>query len=216
MKIEIWSDVVCPWCYVGKRNFDAALAQFEHRDEVEVVWRSYELDPNAPLERTGNYAARLAKKYGVSEGEAKAMIARIVSAGAKAGVELRFDALRGGNTFHAHRLLHAAKAVGLQHELEERLFAATFTEGEPIGDREALVKAAMAVGIDEPLARGVLDSGTYGQDVRDDEVEAAELGVRGVPFFAFDRRYAVGGAQPPEVLLEVIQQAWTERESAPL
>ncbi|HEX7168546.1 MAG TPA: DsbA family protein, partial [Acidimicrobiales bacterium] len=104
---------------------------------------------------------------------------------------------------------------GLQHELEERLFAATFTEGEPIGDREALVKAAVAVGIDESLARDVLDNGAYGQEVRDDEVEAAELGVRGVPFFAFDRRYAVGGAQPPDVLLEVLQQTWAERESAP-
>ena len=212
MRIEVWSDVVCPWCYVGKRNLDAALAAFDHRDGVEVVWRSYELDPDGPLERKGTYIGRLAKKYGVGEGEARAMTARMVSAGAAAGVELRFDGLRAGNTFHAHRLLHAAKAVGLQAELGERLFAATFTEGEPIGDRDALLKAAVAVGMDEAHAREVLDSGAHGQDVREDEVEAAELGVRGVPFFAFDRRHAVGGAQPPPVLLEVIEKAWAERE----
>jgi predicted DsbA family dithiol-disulfide isomerase len=210
MKIEIWSDVVCPWCFVGKRHLEQALERFAHRDEVEVVWKAYELDPNAPPERSGSYPERIARKYGISEGQARASIARIVNAGADAGIDFRFDDLRGGNTFDAHRLLHFAASSGAQDALKERLLLATFTEGHPIGDRETLVKLAADVGIPESDARRVLDGDEFGREVRDDEAEAMEIGVTGVPFFVFDRRVAVSGAQPPETLLHVLERAWSD------
>src|SRR5689334_14186556 len=197
MKIEIWSDVVCPWCYVGKRNLETALADFPHAGEVDVEWKSYELDPNGPRERPGKYADRIAKKYGTSVAEARARIARIVSVGAGAGIDFRFDDAQPGNTFDAHRLLHLAALLGVQNELKERLFAATFSEGQVISDRDTLVKLALDVGIPEADARRVLESREYADAVRNDEVEAMELGVRGVPFFVIDRRYGVSGAQPP-------------------
>src|SRR5256885_15748141 len=149
MKIEIWSDVVCPWCYVGKRHLEQALRQFEHSDEVEVEWKSYELDPTAPAVRPGTYVERISGKYGISVGEARARMARIVGVGADAGIDFRFDHSRPGNTFDAHRLLHLASSIGLQDEMKERMFAATFTEGHPIGDRESLLKLAVEVGIAE-------------------------------------------------------------------
>ena len=210
MKVEIWSDVVCPWCYIGKRHFERALERFVHRDEVEIEWKSFELDPSAPKEREGAYADRLAAKYGVSKGEAQAMIARVVNAGSSAGIDFRFDVSRPGNTFDAHRVLHLAKKHGLQHELEERLFAATFTEGAPVGDRDSLVDVAASVGLDPAEVRATLDDDLFADDVRADEREAAEIGVRGVPFFVFDRKYGVSGAQPPEAFAEVLQRVWRE------
>ena len=210
MKVEIWSDVVCPWCYVGKRNFEAALAAFAHGDDVEIEWKAYELDANAPREREGDYPTRLAAKYGVSKGEAQAMIARIISAGATAGVDMRFDISRPGNTFDAHRVLHLAKKRGVQNALAERLFAATFTEGRPIGDPSTLVGLAADVGLDADEVRDVLDSDQFATDVRAEEVEAGEIGVRGVPFYVFDRRYGVSGAQPPEVFRDVLERTWRE------
>jgi predicted DsbA family dithiol-disulfide isomerase len=210
MRIEIWSDVVCPWCYVGKRNLEQALREFDHEGDVEIEWKSYELDAGAPRERPGSYAERIATKYGMPVAEARARIAHIVSVGADAGIDFRFDDARPGNTFDAHRLLHHAATLGLQNELQERLFAATFTERHPIGDPETLVKLASDAGIDEADARRVLQSRDYADDVRADEVEAMEMGVRGVPFFVFDRRYGVSGAQPPSVLREVLDRTWHE------
>jgi predicted DsbA family dithiol-disulfide isomerase len=210
VRIEIWSDVVCPWCYVGKRHLEQALDRFAHRDAVEIVWRAYELDPHAPLERPGSYPERIARKYGISEAQARASIARIVNTGADAGIDFRFDDLRAGNTFDAHRLLHLAGSLGLQNELKERLLFATFTEGHPIGDRETLVKLAGDVGVAESDARRVLEHDDFGRDVRDEEAEAMEMGATGVPFFVFNRRFAVSGAQPPETLLHVLERAWSE------
>src|SRR3954466_6305511 len=142
MGIEIWSDVVCPWCYVGKRHLEQALDRFAHREAVEIVWRAYELDPNAPRERSGSYPERIARKYGISEAQAQASISRIVNAGADAGIDFRFDDLRGGTRFHPPLLLPLAAALGAQNELKERFLFATFTEGHPIGDRDTLVKLA--------------------------------------------------------------------------
>jgi len=210
MKVEIWSDVVCPWCYVGKRRFEAALARFEHRDEVEVVWRAFELDPSAPPEREGAYAERLATKYRVDATEARAMIDRMVSAGAVDGLELRFDRARPGNTFDAHRLLHLALDRGVQDTLKERLLAATFTEGAPIGEAGALAVLAADAGLDPDEVRTVLDSDAYAAEVRADERRAATLGISAVPFFVVDGAYGVSGAQPPDVLLGVLEQAWAE------
>ena len=215
MRVEIWSDVVCPWCYIGKRNFEAALARFEHCDDVEVVWRSFELDPSAPAERTGDYATRLAAKYGVPVAEAQDMIDSMTRAAAGAGLDFRFDRARPGNTFDAHRLLHLAGEQGaaVQHALKERLLAATFTEGWPIGDRETLIRLAVDAGLDRGAVTGVLDSDAYAADVRADERQAAAFGITAVPFFVLDQTFGVPGAQPPDVLLGTLQQAWEKGRS---
>ena len=211
MRVEIWSDVVCPWCYVGKRRFEAALAQFPHADEVEVVWRSFELDPGAPTERTGDYVTHLAQKYGRSRADAQGMLDSMTATAAEAGLDFRFDRARPGNTFDAHRVLHLAADRGVQGALKERLLRATFTEGEPIADRDALVRLATEVGLDPDEVREVLATDRYAEAVRADEAQAAAFGIRGVPFFVVDRTYGVSGAQPSDALLQVLEQAWSER-----
>ena len=216
MKVEIWSDVVCPWCYVGKRRFQQALGAFPHRDAVEVVWRSFELDPDAPAQRQGPYGQHLAAKYGVEIDQAQQMMDGMTATAAADGLEMRFDRARGGNTFDAHRLLHLAAADGLQDVLQERLMCATFTEGAPIGDRDVLVRLAAEAGVDAERARTVLSEGTYGDAVRADEEQARQFRISGVPFFAIDGTYGVAGAQPVDVLREALEQAWAERgDTAP-
>ena len=215
MKVEIWSDVVCPWCYVGKRRFEQALAAFPHRDAVEVVWRSFELDPGAPAERSGPYAQHLAGKYGVDVGQGQQMIDGMTATAAADGLELRFDRARGGSTFAAHQLIHLAAEGGLQEAVQERLMRATFTEGEPIGDARALVRLVAEVGVDPERARAVLADGTYAGAVRADEEQARRLRITGVPFFVVDRTYGVSGAQPADVLLQVLEQAWAEQQPVP-
>jgi predicted DsbA family dithiol-disulfide isomerase len=213
--VEIWSDVVCPWCYVGKRNFEAALAGFEHRDEVEVTWRSFELDPSAPTEREGDYVTHLAKKYGMGRGQAQNMIDSMKEKGAGVGLVLDFGRARPGNTVDAHRLLHLAREKGLQGALKERLLGATFSEGEPIGDRAALVRLAEEVGLAADETSAVLDSDAYATDVRADEEMAMDLGISAVPFFVIDRTFGIPGAQPPDVILRALERAW-EKASTPL
>ena len=208
MKIEVWSDVVCPWCYVGSRNLAEALRSFSHADQVDVEWRSYELDPRAPPERSGTYVERLARKYGVPAGQARARLSRIIQVGADAGIDFRFDEARLGNTFDAHRLIHLARSHGRQDELKDRLFAAAFTEGRPIGDHETLVELALEVGVPEADARRVLSTDGYADDVRADEADAVEVGVDGVPFFLIDRRFMIPGAQTPETVLAILERAW--------
>jgi predicted DsbA family dithiol-disulfide isomerase len=209
VQVEIWSDVVCPWCAIGKRRFEAALARFEHRADVEVRYRSFELDPTTPREYAGNATQRLADKYGVSLDQARAMEQRVVDAAAADGLDFRFDLARPGNTVDAHRLLHLAADRGRQAELKERLLLAYFTEGRPVGDRDTLAGLAAEAGLDPAEARGVLDSDAYLADVRDDQVTARALGITGVPFFVLDRAYGVSGAQPVEVLLDALRQAWS-------
>ncbi|MCU1280988.1 MAG: oxidoreductase [bacterium] len=215
LAIDIWSDIVCPWCFVGKRRLEAALARFDHRDAVDVRWRSFELDPSAPrsYEGQGSYAERLSRKYGTDVAEAQRMIDRMTKTGAAEGAVLDFTRARGGNTFDAHRLLHFAAALGRQDALEERLFRACFSEGEPIADRDVLVRLAADVGLDAEQARGVLDGDAYEADVRADQAQAAELGIRGVPFFVLDGRYGVSGAQPADALLQMLERVWSDVES---
>jgi predicted DsbA family dithiol-disulfide isomerase len=210
VKVEIWSDVVCPWCYIGKRRFESALADFEHGAEVEVAWRSFELDPAAPALREGSYARRLGLKYGVSPGEAQAMIDRMTTTAAGVGLDFRLDLARPGNTFDAHRLLHLAADRDCQDRLKERLLVATFTDGEPIGDRRVLLRLCVEVGLDEDEVRTVLESDAYADDVRNDEAQATDLGISGVPFFVIDRTFAVSGAQPSEVMGNALERAWTK------
>jgi predicted DsbA family dithiol-disulfide isomerase len=215
MKVEIWSDVVCPWCYIGKRRFESALASFGHRADVELIWRSFELDPSAPAVRPESTAEHLAAKYGMSREQAAANQDRLVKLGVEDGLEYRFDISRSGNTFNAHRLLHLALERGLQDAAKERLMRAYFTEGEPIGDPATLVRLLAEVGVPEADAQAVLDSDQYADAVRADEAEARDLGISGVPFFVIDRRYGVSGAQPAAVLLQALDQAWAESHPTP-
>jgi predicted DsbA family dithiol-disulfide isomerase len=209
VQVEIWSDIVCPWCYVGKRRFEAALAAFEHRDEVTVTWRSFELDPQAPVTRAVDSATHLAQKYGMTREQAQTSQSKLADVAAADGIDMRFDLARGGNTFDAHRLVHLAEAHGLQDAMTERLMRAYFTEGEPIGDADALARLALDVGLPEDEVRDVLATDRYAAEVRDDERTAASLGIHAVPFIAVDRRIGAAGARPPEALGELMRQART-------
>jgi predicted DsbA family dithiol-disulfide isomerase len=212
LRIEIWSDIACPWCYIGKRHLEQALDKFAHKGDVAIVWRAFELDPAAPRVRdpSQSYAERLAKKYGTQLPEAQAMIDRMVDTAARDGLEFRFDRIRPGNTFDAHRLLHLAHEHGRQDALKERMLRAYLTEGQAIGDHDVLVTLAREVGLDEQAARDVLDGDRFASEVRRDEAMASELGIHGVPFFVLAQRLGVSGAQPAEVLLGALEQAWSE------
>lgn len=212
MRVEIWSDVVCPWCYIGKRRFEAALAQFEHAGDVEVTWRSFELDPNAPPVQTEPHAERLARKYGVSLQQVEAMDARLVGEAKKEGLDFRLAESQGGNTFDAHRLIHFAGESGRAGEMKERLMKAYFTEGVAIGERGELVRLAVEVGFDEADVKGMLSSDQFANEVRADEARARAFGISGVPFFAIDERYGVSGAQPTDVLLDALRQAYVNSQ----
>jgi predicted DsbA family dithiol-disulfide isomerase len=214
MQVEIWSDIACPWCYVGKRRFEAALAAFEHRDEVTVTWRSFELDPQAPVARSVDSATHLAQKYGMSREQAQTSQRRLADVAAVDGIDMRFDLSRGGNTFDAHRLMHLAEAHGVQDAMTERLMRAYFTEGEPIADADALTRLALEVGLPEDEVREVVAGTRYAAEVREDERTAMSLGIHAVPFIAVDRRIGAAGARPPEALGELLRQAWEGRLAA--
>lgn len=215
MKVEIWSDVVCPWCYIGKRRFEDALARFPHRDRVEVVWRSLELDPHAESVRAAgqgpDHAEVLASKYGMSRAQAEAAIGNVTRAAAAEGLDFHLDASLRSNTFDAHRVIHLAAARGVQGTVKERLMRAYFSEGEPVGDRDTLVRLAAEAGLDPADVEKVLDTDEHAEAVRADEAEARTLGITGVPFFVVDRTYGVSGAQPADQLLAVLERAWSER-----
>jgi predicted DsbA family dithiol-disulfide isomerase len=210
LTVEIWSDVVCPWCYIGKRRFEAALEAFEHRDEVTVMWRSFELDPAAPTSVEGTATERLAAKYGMSLERAEGLHKEMTERAAAEGLDFRFDLARGGNTFDAHRLIHLAATYGHQAAAKERLMRAYFTEGAAISDPETLIGLMAEVGVDADEARDVLVTDRFAEDVREDEQLAAQLGIQGVPFFVIDRRFGVSGAQPPEALVQALERAWEE------
>lgn len=210
LRVDIWSDIACPWCYVGKRRFEAALEQFEHGHAVKVVWRAFELDPSAPamLASEPSYAERLARKYRVSLSEAQMMIASMTEVAAKDGLAFRFDRIRPGNTFDAHRLLHFAHKQGKQDALKERLLAAYLCEGEAIGDKPTLARLAPEAGLDAAEVTRVLDGDEHAEAVRADEEEASTMRVSGVPFFMLAGLLGVSGAQETDTLALVLQQAW--------
>ncbi|WP_426454339.1 DsbA family oxidoreductase [Paenibacillus sp. S-38] len=210
MKVEIWSDFMCPFCYIGKRHFEAALEQFPHRERIEVVFRSFELDPHSERDVDHDVHEMLAIKYGMSRDQAIANNQRVGAAAKASGLTFNFDDMILTNTFDAHRLTHYAKEQGKGNELAERLFRAYFTESKHLGDHEVLASLAAEVGLDAAAAAAVLRSGEYAKHVRGDEQEASELGVRGVPFFVIDRKYAVSGAQPSSVFLDTLNKAWSE------
>ena len=210
MKVEIWSDIACPWCFIGKRRFARAMGSFSHRDDVEIVWRSFELDPSAPKQHGVPQAELLATKYGVSIEQARSMDANMTAEGRKEGLDMRFDRVQVGNTFDAHRLIHFANTHGRGAEMVERLFAAYFTDGAAIADTDVLVRLAVEVGLDADAARSMLKGTAFADAVRADEARAQGFGISAVPFFAIDERYGISGAQPPEVMLDALRQAWDE------
>jgi predicted DsbA family dithiol-disulfide isomerase len=213
MRVEIWSDIACPWCYVGKARFEKALDAFPHRDQVELVHRSFELDPGRAKGDIQPVLTMLTKKYGMSEAQAQAGEENLGTQAAAEGLPYRTRDRDHGNTFDMHRLLHLAKARGRQDELIGLFYKANFAEERTVfGDDERLVELAVAAGLDADDAREVLaDPAAYADDVRADEREAAELGANGVPFFVLDRTYGVSGAQPAEVFAQALAQAWGER-----
>jgi len=213
LTLDIWSDIACPWCWIGKRHIEAALADFAHAHEVQLRWRAFELDPGAPrlVPPEPPYVERLARKYGATRDEAQGMIDRMVAVAAEDGLDMRFDRIRPGNTFDAHRLLHLAWSSGHQDALKERLFRAYLHEGRAIGERDVLCEMALEVGMKEGSAEALLEGDAFAQEVRADEATAHSLGVSGVPFFVAAGRFGVSGAQPAAVLREVLERAWTEK-----
>ena len=207
MQVEIWSDIICPWCYIGKRRFESALADFAHRKEVQVIWRSFELDPDAPRQREGTLREYLAKKYRVSLEEAAAMNERVTSVAKEAGLEYRLADARPGNTFDAHRLLHFAASKQVGDRATERLMHAYFSESLPVGERAALARLAPEFGITENEAMSLLESDAYAGEVRADQARAAKFGITVVPFFVFNEKSGISGAQPVQVFAEALQRA---------
>jgi predicted DsbA family dithiol-disulfide isomerase len=208
MRVEIWSDIACPWCYIGKRRFEAALARFDRRDDVEVVWRSFELDPEAPAEPEGDLAEALARKYGSSVEQVHQRWESMTAMAAEDGLDMRFRDVRRGNTFDAHRLTHLAAAHGLGDATVERLFRAHHTEGRLLSDHMVLERLAAEAGLPGPEVAEALASDRFAAEVREDEATARGLGISAVPFFVIDRRFGLAGAQPPEVIGEGLRRAW--------
>jgi predicted DsbA family dithiol-disulfide isomerase len=207
MQVEIWSDVICPWCYIGKRRFEKALAQFAGREQVRVTWRSFELDPRAPRQYAGTLDQMLAGKYGVSPQQASAMNARVTGLAEAEGLQYRLSQARPGNTFDAHRLLHFAVSRGEGDRAMERIMRGYFSEGLPVGEREALARLAPDFGIAEGEALAMLEGDAWADAVRADEARAASLGINGVPFFVFDEQSGISGAQAVEVFAEALKEA---------
>ena len=214
IKIDVWSDIACPWCYIGKRNLEAGLAAASTDDDapvVEVVFHSYELAPDTPVDFDGGETDYLSHHKGIPAEEARQMLDRVTGVAAEAGLEYRFDKLKHTNTVKAHQLLHFAKAEGKQPELAERLMSAYFTEGRHLGRDDELVALAADAGLDSAAAREALESERFLDDVRADQAQAQAYGITGVPFFVIDGKYGVSGAQPADAFAQIARQVWNER-----
>jgi predicted DsbA family dithiol-disulfide isomerase len=213
MRIDIWSDIVCPWCYIGKRRFERALEVFEHREEVNIVHRSFQLDPTMPKGSVRNHRDVLMSKYGLSESQAGAAQARMVRTAAEEGLEFHLGGVTG-NTFDAHRLLHLARDRGIQDAVIERFYRAHFTEQRSIFDEASLEELAAEAGLNVDEARDVLRGEAYADAVAADLRDARGLGVTGVPYYLLDHCDAVSGAQPSELFTEALTKAWTDAHVA--
>ena len=216
MQVEIWSDVVCPWCYLGKRRFEAALDGFAHSEEIELRWKSFELDPGA-RSRTAeddnerdDYADRLARKYGTSRAGAQQMLDTMTAAAAAEGLDFHFEKAIRANTFNAHQVIHLAAEGRVQDAVKERLLRGYFSEGEAVGDPTVLARLAAEAGLDADEVRQALADQRYAGAVRADQAEAARLGISAVPFLVVDRRYGIAGAQPADEILQVLQRSWAQ------
>ena len=214
MKVEIWSDIVCPFCYIGKRKFEKAVEGFEGRDKVEIVWRSFQLDPEMKYVPGQSVHEYLGKRKGTSAAEGKKMNDMMAGIAREVGLEYNFDKAVINNTLNAHRLLHLAKEKCLQNETKERLFAAYYTEGKNIGDIDTLVQLGEEVGLNGAEIKQTLESEAFVKEVQFDQHEAQQIGARGVPFFVINDKYAVSGAQPTELFSEVHHKVWEEEKPA--
>jgi predicted DsbA family dithiol-disulfide isomerase len=210
MMIEVFTDIQCPWCYIGKRRLDRAIEQFEHRDQVEVVWRGYQLDPGAPFRYDGTVYDLVARRYGMNRQQAVAQHDELAALAALDGLQYRFDHTKPGNSLDALRLVHLGARHGLAAAVEEKLMRAYFTEGVHLGDHEALVRLAIEVGLDAAESRQALASDAFADDVRADRQRARALGLRGVPAFIFDDKVLVSGAQSIEALASALRRVWGE------
>lgn len=210
MKIEIWSDVACPWCYIGKRRFETALNAFPHKDSVEVQWRSYQLDPSLPEHFDGTELSYLSERKGMDPSQVAGMFAHVTEQAAGEGLAYKFDDVVVANSFNAHQLLHLAKANGKGDVVKEALLSAHFEHGVDIGSREALVSVGTEAGLAAEEINEALDTDKYADDVRHDFAEGRALGVTGVPFFVIDRKYGISGAQPAELFTQALEEAWKE------
>jgi len=208
MKVDIWSDVRCPFCYIGKRKFEAGLEKFPHKDQVEVTWHSFELDPTMKTETDMNAYDYLAGRKGISREQARQMHQHASLMASEAGLEFNFDQAVMSNSFNAHRLIQMAKTKGLGDEAEEQLFKAHFTNGKNIDDRGTLVQIGVAVGLDPEELRNMLSSSAFKTEVRQDELDAQTIGIRGVPFFVFNNQFAVSGAQGSDAFLDTLTKSY--------
>ncbi|UVJ41502.1 DsbA family oxidoreductase [Arthrobacter sp. CJ23] len=210
MKIEIWSDVACPWCYIGKRRFEAALADFPHKDSVEVQWRSYQLDPSIPGHYDGTELDYLSTRKGMAPAQVSKMFEHVAEQGKGEGLNYRFDNVVVANSFTAHRLIHLAAAHGKQDQAKERLLSDHFEHGKDIGSQEYLTSLGTELGLDAVELAELFTTDKYADAVRKDIAEARAIGVTGVPFFVIDRKYGISGAQPAELFAQALDQAWQE------
>lgn len=217
MKIDIWSDIACPWCYIGLTRFERALASFEHRDGVEVTLHSFQLDPSLPDAYDGTETQYLAQRKGMPEATVRQMFGQVAQAAASEGLTMDFDSLAVANSRRAHRLLHAAASVSpaIAWELKRSLFKAHFTDGESISDADVLVRLATGVGLDEGVARAALRDEALDAEVAGDIDAARSMGISGVPFFVLHEKYGISGAQPFEVFTQAIAQVWDEAHPKP-
>lgn len=213
MKIEVWSDFACPFCYIGKRRLEEALKKIPYNDEIEVSFRSFELDPNAPVTMEEDLFDILAKKYGASREQAIQMTKNVEEQAKSVGLTFHFDKIVRTNTFDAHRLAHYANTCNIEEKMVERLFEAYFTNGEHLGDKDTLITIAMKSGLDKAKVQNIISNLDFADDVRANEEEARQLGVTGVPFFVINRKYAISGAQSVDVFMKAIEKAKEEEEA---
>lgn len=214
MKVEIWSDIACPFCYIGKRKFEQALERFAGKSDVEVIYRSFELDPSAPKDVDYDIHDMLSSKYGMSREQAVANNRNLSAQAQSIGLEMNFDQVVLTNTFDGHRLSHFAGKHGKMGEMMERLYEAYFSKGEHVGDHDVLAGFAEEIGLDREEAAAALASSAFSEEVRADEEEAAQLGIRGVPYFVINRKYGISGAQQPETFLRALEKVWEEERPA--
>lgn len=211
MRIDVWSDILCPFCHLGRRHLQLALEQFEHADEVSVVWHSFQLDPDAPAQVDGSNVERLAEKYGMSLEEATTSQQELAADAAEVGLDYQWEKVVSGNSYDAHRLIHLARFQGIEEQVTDRIMRAWYSEGASIGDREVLVGLAVEAGLDEVAVRGVLESDSFGHEVRTDIAVAQQIGISSVPTFVLDQKFGVPGAQPVDVMLNAIRYAWEDQ-----
>lgn len=215
MRIDVWSDILCPFCHLGRRHLELALADFPQRDEIDVVWHSFELDHGAEAMTQVPNIERVADKYGMSVEQAHSQHEQMARTAAEVGLDFRWDLARGGNSFDAHRVIHFARAQGLEEAVTARIMRAWYTEGEAIDDHATLIRLGVEAGLDEAEVSALLDGDDCGFQVREDEALAAEIGISSVPTFVLDQKYAVVGAQPVPVLRNAIAQVWELQGTEP-